>query len=386
MTTVTVAGMWVQWNEAHTAITDFGVVEMGWVGSPVVSYSYQDGWTGGAAPAVQLLPTADNLNFTFGDGSVRTISNITDGTSNTIFVGETAGDAPFSGNVIGVRDTAVGIDYYFGLDGALPTIADGDTDGAVQFINDLTSDAGQIGGGAFAPGVPILLDGTSNTIAFTENDRLQGDRAAQHYEAGIGRDVVHGAGGRDYLDGGDDRDRLYGDDGSDTVLGGGGRDMVSGGGSDDLCHGGGGNDTVFGGRGDDQLFGGDPRALDHSGSDALYGGAGHDSVYGGYGNDTLDGGAGTDGIFLGHGADYLIFAKGSGHDECWDFSVSDGDVLVINRDLLSGQTTGQEVIDDFGTVLGDGSVRFLFGHGDVLTLRPHGNITDGLSNTIIFAE
>ncbi len=382
MTTVTMAGMWVQWDQSHTTITDYGRVEMSWVGSPVTSYSYQDGWTGGAAPTVQLLPGPDNGRITFGDGSVRVITDVIDGTSNTLFLGETVGDAAFSGYVMGITDRASGAEYYFGLDGALPDIGVGNADGAVQFINDLISDAQQIRGGHFAPGVPITLDGTSNTIQVTENDILQGDAGNQHYEAGAGHDRMRGAGGSDYLDGGNAADRVYGDAGDDTLLGGGGRDQVYGGGGNDLCHGGVGADRVYGGAGNDQLFGGDPRVGDANGADALYGGAGRDSVYGGNGNDTVDGGAGADGIFLGAGADYLIFGAGSGRDVCWDFSVTDGDVLGINRNLLDGQTTGQQVLDDYGTVLGDGSVRFLFGDGSVLILRSSVDITDGLSNTI----
>ena len=386
MTTVTMAGMWVQWDETHSIVTGAGRVEMSVVGSGVISYAYQDGWTGGSPPPVQLLPFVENERFAFGDGSVRSISNITDGTSNTIFLGETQGDAPFAGYVLGVSDTGAGIDYYFGLDASLPPFIEGDVDGSVRFLNNLTTSAQQIRGGSFAPGAPIILDGTSNTISVTEDDRLQGDDGNQRYEAGIGLDRVHGAGGQDYLDGGAAADRMYGDAGADTLLGGEGQDLVSGGTGDDICHGGIGGDSVLGEKGNDQLFGGDPRKADVSGADALYGGSGRDSLYGASGADSLDGGSGKDGLFLGAGADTLIFGSGSDRDTVWDFAGSDGDLLALKRDVLAGQTTGQQVIDDFGTVLGDGSVRFVFGQGDELTLMSTGNNLDGLAGHIVFMD
>ena len=385
MTTVTMSGLWVQWDDSHSVITGVGQVEMSLIGNPVLSYSYQDGWTGGTAPAVRLLPGIENEVFSFGDGSVRLISNVADGLSNTIFFGETQGDTPFGGNVLGVSDIGAGIDYLFGLDAILPPIADGDTDGAVRFLDDLYADAQQIRGGAFAPGAPIVLDGTSNTIRVSEADNLQGDAAAQRYEAGLGLDTVHGAGGNDYLDGGEAADRVYGEGGADTLLGGKGLDLVSGGSGDDLCHGGLGADTVEGGSGKDQLFGGDPRYVDAEGADRLYGGAGRDSLYGAAGDDTFDGGAGTDGLFMGSGADTIVFGAGAGRDKVWDFASSEGDLIAVNRNLLTGQTTGQEVLDGFGTVMGDGSVRFVFAGGEALTLMATAsNLTDLAAQIEIF--
>ena len=51
---------------------------------------------------------------------MRFIRGVVDGTSNTVFLGETAGDAPFSGPVWGISDNGTGRDYFVGLNGMLP--------------------------------------------------------------------------------------------------------------------------------------------------------------------------------------------------------------------------------------------------------------------------
>lgn len=369
MTTITMSSLWVEWNAAHTAIVDYGTADLRWIGDHSLSYSYQAGWSGGTAPVVDLLKQPSAVQFAFGDGSVRQITNITDGTSNTIFFGETTSTGPFSGYVMGITDVALHRDYYVGLDGHLPSFAPGNPATILPFIEDLTSGAGQITGGNFSPGDPIILDGTSNTILISENDTLNGDAAAQTWYGGRGRDAMHGNGGADWLEGGAARDRVFGGAAADTVLGGADPDRVDGGGGNDQCYGGLGGDTVLGGDGTDRLFGGDPYVRDLTGADRLYGGRGDDSLYGGNGADLLAGGAGNDGIYCGGGPDSIQFGFGGGHDDVWDFSIADGDVVHLGHTLLAGETTAQQVYDHYATLLGDGSVRFLFNGGEVLMLH-----------------
>lgn len=369
MTTITMSSLWVEWNAGHTAIVDYGTAEVRWTGGHSLSYSYADGWSGGSAPPVDLLRQPDGLQFGFGDGSVRFINNITDGTSNTIFLGETTGAHAFSGYVWGISDLAAHRDYYIGLDGALPVFGAGSLTELLPFIEDLTSDAGQITRGNFSPADPIILDGTSNTISVTERDLLSGDGAAQTWYGGLGRDRLEGNGGADWLEGGAAQDGIYGGEGADTLAGGGAFDRVDGGAGNDLCYGGLGGDLVLGGFGADRLFGGDTNVRDLTGADSLYGGRGADSLYGGGGADLLAGGAGNDGIYCGAGADSILFGLDGGRDDVWDFSIADGDVIRLNHALLAGETTGQQVYDRYATVLGDGSVRFLFGGGEELVLH-----------------
>ena len=86
-----------------------------------------------------------------------------------------------------------------------------------------------------------------------------------------------------------------------------------------------GVDVVVGSAGDDVLSG---NAFATS-SVTLRGGAGQDRLIGGGGSDVLEGGAGADELTGRRGADTFVLATGSGHDVVTDFSVSDGDQIVI---------------------------------------------------------
>ena len=86
-----------------------------------------------------------------------------------------------------------------------------------------------------------------------------------------------------------------------------------------------GIDVVVGSVGDDVLSG---NAFATS-SVTLRGGAGQDRLIGGGGSDVLEGGAGADELTGRRGADTFVLATGSGHDVVTDFSVSDGDQIVI---------------------------------------------------------
>jgi len=86
-----------------------------------------------------------------------------------------------------------------------------------------------------------------------------------------------------------------------------------------------GVDVVVGSAGDDVLSG---NAFATS-SVTLRGGDGQDRLIGGGGGDVLEGGAGVDELTGRRGADTFVLATGSGHDVVTDFSVSDGDQIVI---------------------------------------------------------
>lgn len=87
----------------------------------------------------------------------------------------------------------------------------------------------------------------------------------------------------DYIYGGTGNDRLRGDGGNDQVNGGAGNDLCYGDAGNDQVHGDEGNDRLFGGSGDDDLFGdeGDDILVSIGGGqlDENTGGAGFDSVW-----------------------------------------------------------------------------------------------------------
>lgn len=368
MTTIRMRSIWAEWNDDHSAILAWGTSDIEWVGGRTLSYSYDEGWTGGSPPPVTLFPRPAGVRFDVGDGSVRFVRDVADGTSNTVFLGETGGDTPFSGAVWGISDHSTGRDYFVGLNGLLPNL-EGLSDEIVLTVFDALRTRGEpLLGDEFGAGAPILLDGTSNTILVTENDAFDGGASADTWSAGVGRDTLHGGDGADELHGERGSDRLYGDAGDDTLTGGGETDYLNGGAGRDLIYGGLGNDRLFGTAGNDRLFGGDVAVVDPAGNDDLFGGSGNDSLYGGAGLDILDGGAGDDLLVLGAGADAIVFARGCGSDRVADFSVTDGDILQLNANLTGGLTTGLEVILAFGTVRTLGRFVLDFGGGDVIDI------------------
>lgn len=378
MTTTRMNSTWVQWDANHTTVLAWGTSQVEWVGDRSLTYSYQDGWTGANPPRADVFPHFGGVRFDFGDGSVRFVSDIADGTSNTLFASEVTGATPFSGSVLGITDNGTGKEYYIGLDAALPVLT-GLDDGSVNFFfTSLRGGASPITGGSFGPGEPILLDGTSNTILVTENDSFEGGDRSETWRAGIGRDTLSGGAGRDVLYGEDGNDRIYGGVGDDTLMGGAQNDVIGGGGGRDLIYGGTGDDGLYGSAGNDRIFGGDPSLPDPQGNDDLFGGGGDDSLYGGAGQDIVDGGAGNDLLVLGTGADAIVFAHGSGHDTVADFSVADGDVLQVNANIAGIWTTGAEVIAAFATTNTASLVVLDFGGGDVIDIHAAGGT--GLAN------
>jgi serralysin len=142
----------------------------------------------------------------------------------------------------------------------------------------------------------------------------------------IGNDAanfIRGMNGDDSVFGGAGDDDLNGNQGSDTVDGGVGADTVRGGQGADLVQGGAGDDPhVNGNLGDDTVYGGD-------GNDTVFGGQGADHLFGGDGNDLLSGDLGDDAMAGGAGGDWFRIGVGGGHDWVADFSMQQGDRIVL---------------------------------------------------------
>jgi Ca2+-binding RTX toxin-like protein len=184
------------------------------------------------------------------------------------------------------------------------------------------------------------------------NDTIYGETENDVVFGGTGLDSVYGGDGDDTLNGGDDYDRLFGDLGRDEIYGDAGDDELDGGDS---------GDRLFGGNGRDGLWGG-------SGTDLLSGDGGSDLIFGGDGNDRIDGGRGNDQMTGDLGADQFTFRDRSGRDVITDFSVAEGDRLMLSRALFDGASpTAAAIIATYAFDMGS-ATRFDFGDGDVLTL------------------
>lgn len=219
--------------------------------------------------------------------------------------------------------------------------------------------------------------GDDTVTAGNDNDVVYGDG---------GDDFLKGSGGLDTIYGGNNNDSLYGQGSADRIEGGSGNDYVNGGGGDDVMYGGGGDDsmqagtghdTIYGNAGDDTINGGKGRDLINGGNhndslsgsssnDTLNGGSGNDTLNGGTGNDILDGGVGDDTLIGGGGDDTFIFNGGYGSNVIEDFKVK-FDTLSLNSSLVGGATTGEQVIDMFGSVLGD-DLTLTFADGTVIEI------------------
>lgn len=194
----------------------------------------------------------------------------------------------------------------------------------------------------------VTLAATSAASSSVTYTRIEGTRRADGIDgsgshdvvvAGGGNDTVDGRGGDDWLFGQDGNDRLAGGAGDDTLFGGDDDDCLLGGTGDDWLFGGDGRDVLEGGEGDDLLWGG-------AGRDTLKGGAGSDLFCGGGGQDCLEGGAGDD-VFVigmdggdgddnyrgGQGADIYWIVGAFDDDVVWDFSIGDGDRLMIDPSM-----------------------------------------------------
>jgi len=148
-------------------------------------------------------------------------------------------------------------------------------------------------------------------------------------------------------------DTLLGTAGEDGIYGLEGDDNLNGAAGDDFLFGGNGQDTLISGAGQDELYGGadTDTLLGLGGNNLLDGGSGEDVLVGRAGRDTLIGGQDDDQLVGGANADVFVFGLGSGVDRILDFK-DNVDTLEISTALLDGQTTAQQVIDDYGRKLG----------------------------------
>ena len=260
-----------------------------------------------------------------------------------------------------------------------------------------------------------LDGGNGNDTLFggLDNDQLFGGNQFDRLAGQMGNDTLFGGNGRDTLLGGngDDelrdngqrgdlaRDLFLGENGNDTLLGGGGNDSLDGGNGNDRLLGGldndqlfggnqfdyldgeAGNDTLFGGNGRDTLLGGDgnDRLVDNGqvgdlGRDILNGEAGDDFLRIGGGNDTATGGAGSD--------TFEFFGAAIGMNTVTDFDLGT-DRLRLDDALWTGTLTAQQVVDQFGSVVG-GDLILDFGGGNAIALTGVGTTTGLADDAFIF--
>lgn len=155
------------------------------------------------------------------------------------------------------------------------------------------------------------------------NDVIYG-QAAPGTSAGVaGATYLRGEEGDDYIIGGQAFDDINGNQGNDTASGGVGDDWVVGGKDNDLLFGDAGGDLVYGNLGNDTCVGGD-------GADIVRGGQENDVVFGGAGNDYVSGDRGSDTMAGGAGADIFHTFGDAGIDRVTDFSVADGDRVLLD--------------------------------------------------------
>ncbi|MCA2625374.1 MAG: calcium-binding protein [Microcystis sp. M20BS1] len=176
-------------------------------------------------------------------------------------------------------------------------------------------------------------DGNDSLLGQAGADTLHGDNGHDTLLGGSGNDSLDGDVGNDSLDGGSLNDTLIGGSGSDTLLGNSNNDTLDGGTEDDSLDGGTNDDTLIGGDGNDNLFG-------DSENDSLLGGTGDDSLDGGTEDDTLIGGDGNDTLTGDLGIDWFVYNNSSeGVDSITDFTITDGDVIVLSSGGFGGLTT-----------------------------------------------
>lgn len=223
-----------------------------------------------------------------------------------------------------------------------------------------------------------LWGGAGNDTIYggSGNDIIGGGPGDDLIYSGEGQNTVYGAAGNDTIFGGDGGNRLWGGPGDDLIYGGDGDDRLGAGAGNDTVYTGGGNNVVYGGGGDDLIIvtgGGNNTIFGGEGNDTLIGGPGNDRLGGGPGDDRLHAGPGDDTMRGGNGADTFVFHAGDELLLVLDFTYSDNDMLELQEAIWGGGLTPVQVVDQFGSVLGDDIV-LNFGGGDIITLQGLGDI------------
>ena len=225
----------------------------------------------------------------------------------------------------------------------------------------------------------------------TGNDTLRGTNDDNFIRGYGGGDIIFDRGGNDIVELGDGNDIIVSGGGVDSYHGGsGGADEVSyyysnAGVSIDLRT----NSTNGGWAGDDTISGFERVSGSNAGNDTIVGSSvnnvlrgngGNDVLNGLEGNDLIDGGSGND-VLVGYsGADSFVFRKGHQSDRIADFSLADGDRLLLDDTLWTGTLTAGQVVSTFASVIA-GDLVFSFGGGDALRLDDL-NTTAGLDSYI----
>jgi serralysin len=202
---------------------------------------------------------------------------------------------------------------------------------------DFSNVGGLVGNVAIAENVTI-----ENAVGGFGADSIVGNAADNHLSGNAGADTIMAGAGADTIDGGEGGGSyLRGEDGADSIMGGSGFDDINGNQGNDTAHGGLGDDWVVGGKDNDVLYGdaggdlvygnlGDDTLDGGDGADIVRGGQGNDVVVGGAGNDFLSGDLGNDTLTGGAGADIFHSFTGAGVDRVLDFSVADGDRVMLD--------------------------------------------------------
>lgn len=154
---------------------------------------------------------------------------------------------------------------------------------------------------------------------------------------------VRALGGNDTVTGSADVDVLFGNAGNDSLVGLAGNDVLNGGADNDNLSGDEGSDVLSGNRGNDLLIGGDGNDLLRGGrdNDTLTGGNGDDILSGDLGADVLTGGAGRD-LFVLRSAEATSEITAQTADRILDFSVSQGDLVVLAADFAASDVAIRE--------------------------------------------
>jgi Ca2+-binding RTX toxin-like protein len=206
-------------------------------------------------------------------------------------------------------------------------------------------------------------------------DRIVGTPHDDVLRGGSGDDLILGVGGNNRLYGERGNNEIHGGDRDDLIHGGTGNDRIFAGGGNNTIHGGGGRNEIHGGDGDDLIFAG-------RGGDTIHGGGGDDRIFGAAGADRIEAGPGHDVVYGGRGADEFVFRPGDETVWIMDFSLAEGDRLLLDPGLWEAPPDAAALVAEHARVAGR-HVVLDFGAGDAITLHGFSDL-DGLAQAISY--
>ena len=164
------------------------------------------------------------------------------------------------------------------------------------------------------------MDGIGDTVSYenlelteSQMDTLDNRAIIMRFfnDAGVGVARIPGSGTSDEYSVGQDNfvgiENITGSSYKDAITGNDQSNILKGGDGDDVINAHNGNDKLYGDAGDDKIYG-------HPGRDMIYGGDGDDTLMGGDNMDTIYGGAGDDVLTGGQGRDTFVFSPADGDD------------------------------------------------------------------------